>query len=259
MPTPYDHDRCEYLLAQTYPKDWESYLFHNVAHFHLLSEDDRARLRTDTQILVAEKDWEGCSGLRVTDEMKVTISAQACLLLLGIEHDYYSRVPSILVYPTTFVVPHGEWLDEYDPENAAAGQAIYRGPVILAWDAVLAEGRDPTGGENVVIHEFAHQFDFLDNSLNGTPDLSGGDEAERWYEVMTVEFTRLQRHVQKGRSTFLGDFAPKGETEFFAVATERFLTQLARLRHYHRRLYQVLAEFYHVEPLVWFPVNGASA
>src|SRR6516162_240597 len=134
MPMPYEDENHEYLSAQTYPKDWESYLFHNVAHFHLLSEDDRARLRTDTQILVAEKNWEGCSGLRVTDEMKVTIAAQACLMLLGIEHDYFSRVPSILVYPTTFVIPHGEWLDECNRENAAAGQAVYRGPVILAWD-----------------------------------------------------------------------------------------------------------------------------
>jgi Mlc titration factor MtfA (ptsG expression regulator) len=190
--------------------------------------------------------------------MKVTIAAQACLMLLGIEHDYYSRVPSILVYPTTFVIPHGEWLDEYHPENAAAGQAIYRGPVILAWDAVLSEGRDLSAGQNIVIHEFAHQFDFLDDSVNGTPDLSGRDVAERWYEVMTAEYTQLWRHVRKGRRTFLGDYAAKDETEFFAVATERFYTQPARLWHYHPPLYHVLAEFYRVEPIVWFHRNRGT-
>jgi Mlc titration factor MtfA (ptsG expression regulator) len=254
----YEHDSREYLFAQPYPEDWESYLLRNVAHFRVLSEAERARLRTDTRILVEEKNWESCGGLHVTDEMKVTIAAQACLMLLGIEHDYYSRVPSILVYPTTFVIPHGEWLDEYDPENAAAGQAVYRGPVILAWDAVLAEGRDPSAGNNVVIHEFAHQFDFLDDSFNGTPDLSGMDEAERWYEVMTAEYTRLRRHVRQGRNTFLGDYAAKDELEFFAVASERFFTQPVRLRHYHPPLYRVLAEFYRVEPIVWFPINSGG-
>ena len=33
--------------------------------------------------IVAEKDWEGCNGLELTDEIRVTIAAQASLLLLN--------------------------------------------------------------------------------------------------------------------------------------------------------------------------------
>jgi Mlc titration factor MtfA (ptsG expression regulator) len=239
-------------LAQPSPEDWERYLVRNVAHFHLLNEDERARLRVETRVLVAEKYWEGCGGQQVTDEVKVTIAAQACLMLLGMEHDYFSRVRSVLVYPSAFVIPRGEWMDDYEGAEVAAGQAVYRGPVILAWDVVRAEAQDPSSGNNLVIHEFAHQLDFLDGYVNGTPELRSDDQGQRWHEVMTVEYTRLLRAIRKGHDSFLGDHAARNETEFFAVASERLFTRPERLRHYHRALYDVLVEFYAVDPIEWF-------
>jgi Mlc titration factor MtfA (ptsG expression regulator) len=244
-----DHEE---LLTDFFLEEWESYLHQNVAHFPLLDETEQIRLRADLWVLVTEKNWEGCRGLQITDEMQVTIAAQACLLLLHLEHDYFSRVSSILVYPSVFVVPLGMWMDEFDLTHAASGQAVYRGPVILAWDAALAEGRDPSTGKNLVIHEFAHQLDFLDGVLNGTPDLADPSHAERWGEVMLAEYTRLQRHLRRGRQTFLGDYASKDEGEFFAVASERFYTRPERLRHLHPGLYEVLVEYYGVDPTRWF-------
>lgn len=238
--------------AQPIPEEWEQYLLRNVAHFHLLNEEERARLCFDTDNLIAAKYWEGCGGLRVTEEMKVTIAAQACLMLLGMEHDYFRRVTSVLIYPSTFLIPHGEWMDDFEGAQAAAGQAVYRGPVILAWDAVQAEGQDPQSGNNVVIHEFAHQLDFLDGSMNGTPELVREDLAERWHDVMTSEYARLLRANRKRRDTFLGDQAAWNETEFFAVASERFFTLPEHLRHFHPRLYEVLADYYGVDPIRWF-------
>jgi Mlc titration factor MtfA (ptsG expression regulator) len=247
------------LLARPFPEDWEAILLRNVAHFRLLSQDEQVRLRSIVQVLTAEKRWEGCGGLQITDEMKVTIAAQAGLMLLGIEHDYFGRVSSILVYPSAFIIPRGDWMDEPDPKYAAMGQAVYRGPVILAWDAVLAEGRDPAGGVNLVIHEFAHQLDFLDGSHNGTPDLPGRELAERWHEVMTSEYEQLQWDVRKGRDTFLGDYAAQNETEFFAVASERFFTLPEQLRQYHPALYDVLAEYYRVDPTQWSTPTPSGA
>ena len=247
-----EHYGREDILAQPYPEGWDLYLLHNVAHFHLLNDNERARLRDVSRVMVGEKNWEGCGGLQVTSEVKVTIAAQACLLLLGMEHDYFSCVQSVLVYPSAFMIPTSEWLDTYDGAVAAAGQAVYRGPVILAWDSVLAEGRDPSSGNNLVIHEFAHQLDFLDECINGTPDLTSEDQADRWHEVMMVEYLRLIRAIRKGHDTFLGVHAGRDEAEFFAVASERFFTRPERLRHYHRALYEVLAEFYGVDPIVWF-------
>jgi Mlc titration factor MtfA (ptsG expression regulator) len=209
--------------------------------------------------LVAEKSWEGCAGLPVTEEMKVTIAAQAGLMLLGMAHDYFSRILSVLVYPSAFELPLEDWEDEAGRRGLpVAGQAVYDGPVILAWDAVLTEGRDPTAGRNLVIHEFAHHLDFLDGYSNGTPELHGQRQSERWRGVMTAEYTRLQRDLRRGRETFLGNYAAAREAEFFAVASERFFTRPDRLRHYHPSLYELLAEYYGTEPIRWFAGPGAS-
>lgn len=252
----YRENARRHLLEQQFPPPWLSFLAGNVAQYPHLSDQQQTHLRNDTRIIVAEKTWEGCGGLLITDEIKVTVAAQACLLLLGrTEHDYFARVRSILVYPTTFRVtdansqdPYGEW-HEGDP---AAGQSVYRGPVILAWDAVLSEGRDLSFGSNVVIHEFAHQLDFLDGYTNGTPEISDDDLYDRWCDVMTEEFQKLQERVRKGKKTLLGDYAATSETEFFCVASEVFFTQPTRLRGRHPALYALLADYYRVNPVKWF-------
>jgi Mlc titration factor MtfA (ptsG expression regulator) len=240
-----------HLLAQPFPEPWLAFLQANVYHYRLLSETKRARLQNDARVLIAEKTWEGCRGLTVTDEMQVTIAAQAALMLLGQEHDHFRRVPSILIYPSGFLATDEAMEEAGWLPMAAAGQAVYRGPVILAWDAVLAEGRDPSRGRNIVIHEFAHQLDFVDGCADGTLDLEG-ERAERWSEVLTAEYDRLRRHVRQGRDTFLGDYAATNKSEFFAVASERFFARPAKLRHYHPALYEALRENYAVDPEEWF-------
>ncbi len=247
--------------SRPFPAEWERYLNDNVAHFRLLSELERAKVRADTQVLVAKKYWEGCGGLEVTDEMKVTVAGQAALLLLHLEHDYFRRVQSILIYPSTFVIPGGEWMDLIEEGTPATGQAAYRGPVIVAWDAVLAEGRDPSSGRNVVIHEFAHQLDSLDGSFNGTPELASNEQEKQWQRVMSEEFEKVRRKVRAGHGTLLGGYAVKNETEFFSVASERFYTRPADLRRLHPELYQILSGFYGVNPIEWFAraaISGES-
>ena len=88
------------------PPEWEVFLRANVAHFSMLDEAERDELRVMIQIFMEEKHWEGCGGRELTDEIRVTIAAQACLLLLALPHDdYYRNVESILVYPSTIVPP----------------------------------------------------------------------------------------------------------------------------------------------------------
>jgi Mlc titration factor MtfA (ptsG expression regulator) len=254
----YRRHRRQRLLAEPYPEGWESILRTNVGHYSLLTEPQRARLRDDLRVLVAEKEWEGCGGLSVTEEMQVTIAAEAALLLLGIEHDYFRPVLSILVYPATFQIPRSRWHDREPIVDGMEGQAVHRGPVILAWDAVLAEAKDPRCGQNVVIHEFAHQLDFMDGYFNGAPGAHDPEQAERWYQVMSREYRHLQRSLDLGRGTFFGLYAGTNEGEFFAVVSERFFTRPAPFRRWHPDLYQVLAEYYRVDPCTWFAAAEAD-
>jgi MtfA peptidase len=241
----------ETSVPEPFPDDWLAILESNVFHYQLLGETERTRLKNDARALVAQKSWEGCGGLSVNDEMKVTIAGQACLMLLGRDHDCFSRVVSILIYPSAFQAADEAWQNEGWGPVELAGQAVYHGPVILAWDTVLAEGRDPSTGGNLVIHEFAHQLDFVDGYADGTLALAGA-EAERWNRILTAEYNRLRREVRQGHDTFLGDYAATSKTEFFATASERFFTQPHKLRHYHSELYETLAATYALDPERWF-------
>ena len=244
------------LSAQSFPQEWESVLLSNVAHYGLLSKEEQSHLRNDARILLVEKQWEGCGGLKMTDEIRLTIAAQAALMLLGLKNHYFSRVLSIVVFPSEFELPKEEWEDETAKGQVVDGQAVNYGPVILSWDTVLAEGQNPSMGHNLVIHEFAHQLDFLDGYTNGVPPLKGKQQFAKWRQTMTAEFTRLRRDFRKGRDTFLGDYAATNAGEFFSVASERFFMVPMKLRHYHGKLYHLLAESYRVDPVRWFAGRG---
>jgi len=244
------HHNREQLLAEPFPEGWDTAIERNVAHFELLNKEEQASLRQIVKVVVAEKNWEGCQDLVVTDEMKVTIAAQAGLMLLGMEHDYFDRVPTILIYPSGFSVPTDRW--QQGGGFAASGQAVYRGPVILAWDEVQAEGRHPARGNNVVIHEFAHQLDFLDGYMDGTPEVADPELARRWEQVIAREYKNLLHDLRSGHRTILGEYAGTNKTEFFAVACERFFTIPEPMRASHPELYELLANFFRIDPTRWF-------
>ena len=234
------------LLAAPFPAEWLSFLNHNVAVYRLLTEAEQARLRDDLRVFVAEKSWEGCGGLTVTDEIRVTIAAQACLLLLGIEHDYFSRVLTILVYPGAYRSPEGDLgpAGVVHEDTGRLGEAWYRGPVILSWDAVRGGGQDHHDGQNVVLHEFAHQLDFLDGLADGTPPLKSREQYRRWHEVMTAEYERLIKDSAHHKARLLDDYGATNPTEFFAVATECFFEKPVQMKRRHAALYDVLREYY---------------
>ena len=239
------------ILARPFSAGWERILQRNFAYDRWLSTDDRQKLRRDLQIVVAEKYWEGCNGLEITDEIRVTIAAQACLLVLGFENEFFDRVQTILVYPDQYVAtemtrqPGGVVTETMSPR---LGEAWYGGPVILSWPSVLAGGRNPGDGRNVVLHEFAHVLDMQDHDINGTPPLSSSDQYQAWHEVMTAEYNQLLRHSNQGRATLLDGYGTKDEAEFFAVATECFFEQPLPMTHRHPRLYELLREFYRQHP-----------
>ena len=242
------------LLAEPFPIRWDAILRHNVWHYPRLSAAEQAKLRDITRILVAEKEWEGCKGLWVNEEMKVTIAAQAALLILNLDHDYYARVPSIVLYPDSFRTPVAEdgWEDDELSDTVLSGQAVYRGPVILSWHEVLEEGRDPTMGANVVIHEFAHQLDFQDNCVNGTPPLDDPVLAARWAPVMTEAYDRHKASVNRGRETFFTEHAADSESEFFANAAEVFFCLPVELEEEEPEVFAMLAGYFRQDPRHWF-------
>lgn len=237
-------------------ENWQDYLHRNIAHFPILNDKQQKRILKQIPKFITDKFWQGCAGLTITEEMRVTIAAQVCLMLLGLSHDYFSRVRTILVYPSAFMMPEetedgDDELEEGDGILVRQGETHSFGPVILAWDSVMKEARNPGLGQNVVIHEFAHQLDMLDGDFDGTPDLHG-DAARKWKAMLDSEFAQLQRSVRQGYATFLGDYAASNKSEFFAVASERFFTLPHELKQHHPDLFELLRSGYVVDPREWF-------
>lgn len=233
---------------------WEDILHRNVGHYCFLEDTERTQLRSLIQVFIAEKDWIGAGGLELTDEIRVTISAQACLLLLGLPHNYYKNVKTIIVYPSAVVPPPRKLgffenaMAPVDPAQPIIGQAVRRGPVIIIWDAALREGRHPKSGHNVIYHEFAHKLDMLDGSINGTPPLRDRAEYHDWAQTCSNEYFRLKKRIEKGKKSFLNTYAATNEAEFFAVATEQFFDQPRLMIKYAPDLYRVFKKYYRQDP-----------
>ena len=246
--------RRKKLTRAPFPSLWDDIIRRNVGHYCFLEDAERAHLRALIQVFIAEKYWEGAGGLELTDEIRITISAQACLLLLGLPHNYYKNVKSIIVYPSTVVPPTRKsgffenTLAPVGPAQPIIGQAFQRGPVIIIWDAALRGGCHPKSGHNVIYHEFAHKLDMLDGSADGTPPLKDRAEYRDWVQTCSDEYLRLKNRTEKGKKSFLDAYAATNEAEFFAVATEQFFDQPRLMLKHAPDLYRVLKNYYCQDP-----------
>lgn len=246
--------RRKKLLAEPFPEAWRRTIEHNVRLYGTLTADEQARVRSYVQVFAAEKNWEPCAGLIMTDEIRVTIAAQVGILVLGLSPiEYFDHVLSVLVYPDTYVAEqsqtyHGGGVIE-ESDSARLGEAWYRGPVILAWGDVLKESRGERPGRNVTLHEFAHQLDMLNGrDTDGTPPLETADQDRRWLEVLNRRYRELVEACEQGRPTTLDCYGATNTAEFFAVATEQFFERPAVMQRRLEDLYGLFREFYRQDP-----------
>jgi Mlc titration factor MtfA (ptsG expression regulator) len=237
----------------SFPEAWRTLLTERVAHWCYLDDVERAHLEDLIKVFLVDKEFEGAGGLAVADDVKVTIAAQACLLLLGLDRDYYRDVHSIIVYPSTVVRrgPQGSAVLPGAVTEAPMpllGEARLHGPVLIVWDQALAQARHPERGHNVVYHEFAHKIDMMYGPADGTPPGPDRFSSRRWGEVLTREFEALRQRTDEGKPTLLDTYGAVNAAEFFAVATEYFFDLPVPLQRECPDLYAVLSEFYRQDP-----------
>lgn len=240
------------LRQKPFPADWITILSRNVPYYNRLSPADRQELHGHIQVFLAEKYFEGCGGLAVSQEMKVTIAAQACILLLHRETDYYPRLVSILIYPNTYLAHHRERNGiglVTEGIQHRQGESWAHGTVVLSWDTVRRGASDAQDGHNVVFHEFAHQLDIEDGRMaDGSVSLPRGSMYSAWARILSREYDALKKDVAAGRPTVLDSYAASSPAEFFAVATECFFETPVLLKEKHPELYAELKLYYRQDP-----------
>src|SRR6266576_3227588 len=202
--------RRDRLRARSFPAAWKSILNRNLPIFRRLPSSDQSELLGHVQVLLAEKHFEGCGGLELTDEIRVTIAAQASLLLMHRETDYYPELVSIIVYPSGYTatedrhIGHGIWEEGAEDRLGHTGHRLRA--LVLAWDSVRHGAAAPTDGENLVLHEFAHQLDFENQRSDGTPALETRGDYLAWARVMSAEFEALRDATDSGVPTLLDSY-----------------------------------------------------
>lgn len=239
------------LLAEAVPDAWRQIVAQNVGVFALLPAAQQQRLLSLSRVIAAERRWVGCQGLEITDEIRATVAAQAALLLLGVDGYYFDKLPSILIYPGTFVRPHAAGKAIVDEEAGALGESWQGGSIVLSWQSALEGGRQPHDGHNVVVHEFAHHLDSLDGEAGGHPPQSSREAAAKWDRVVDIEYGKLLRALADGEQTLLDPYAAENKAEFFAVASEVFFELPAEMAERHPQLFEILRDFYQLDPASW--------
>lgn len=242
------------IIGSDFPDSWAAIVNHRLPFTRSLPDKQRQRLENLIKLFIADKNFIGCAGQEINDDIRVTIAAQACLLIMNRPETHYQKLRSILVYPSTFVATR-EVRDDLGlvsvQQHALLGESWDMGKVVLAWDNVESGVMNLHDGHNVVLHEFAHQLDSESGATNGAPVLRTRGAYKSWAQIFQLEFDRLRNGRLHHEQSLLDEYGATNPAEFFAVATETFFEEGKAMRSNHRALYDELANFYHLDPAEW--------
>jgi len=250
----YPRSRRRKLDSSQFPTQWLPILRKSLTVYKLMWPDQQEQLRKLIVRFIADKKFIGCAGQQITDEIRVTIAAHACLLLLNRPNNEYADLHSILVYPAAFIVTRDSRDNQglvSTNEQILAGESWSTGKVILSWDNVTSGVRSFRDGHNVVLHEFAHQLDGESGITNGAPLLYSKNAYASWTQVLTKEFEALREASAAHRHTLIDEYGATNPAEFFAVVTETFFEQPYQLEERHKALFDELLNYYRVDPREW--------
>ncbi|MHC4694396.1 MAG: M90 family metallopeptidase [Planctomycetota bacterium] len=241
------------LFAAAFPQQWKEIVSRNVPLYNRLPDSLKEQLHGLVNVFVGEANFEGCGGLEITDEIRVTIAAQASMLLLNRKALYFRKLRSILVYPHTYVAKtvssNGTIIIK--GQSVRLGESWQNGPVVLSWDSVTGGTLNITDARNVVLHEFAHQLDQEDGAADGAPILEHRSRYTTWARVLSKEYEVLQKNKRERRRSVLNKYGATNPAEFFAVATETFFEKPKQMVKRHPELYDELKSYYKLDPVEW--------
>jgi Mlc titration factor MtfA (ptsG expression regulator) len=246
-------NKRKHLLVMPFPQEWKQIIQKNVPLYNRLPDSLKQQLHGLVNVFLAEKKFEGCGGLEITGEIRVTIAAQACILLLNRKAKFFPKLRTILVYPHTYTAKtiSSDGAVIINGHDVRLGESWQNGPVVLAWDSVTGGTRNIADAKNVVLHEFAHQLDQEDGAADGAPILEHRSGYIAWARVLSKEYETLQKKKEEHGKSVLNKYGATNPAEFFAVATETFFEKSKQMKKRHPELYDELKNYYKLDPVEW--------
>ena len=242
------------LVQRPFPEQWLAIVKRNVAIYAHLDRDQQRELQGHIQIFLKEKQFIGCLGLLVTEEIRVTIAAIACILLFNRRHTYFPNLCSILIYPNAYVATEtvSDGLVVQERRMTRLGESWKRDQLVLAWAQIAQDITQWQDGQNVVLHEFAHQLDQEEGLAEGVPILPRQSDFDLWAKVMSKAYLELSDRLERGQKVSINSYGATSPAEFFAVVTETFFEKPTVLVKNYPDLYAVLQSYYHLNPIDWY-------
>lgn len=241
-------------VAEVFREEWIALLEKNVPLYERLPDELRLRLHERIGQFIASIRFEGCGGLELTEDMILTVAAQACLLVIHRDGNPYPQLKVVYLYPSTFssvqkrmdasgIVTEGE--------IHRLGESWDSGTVVLAWNAVAQGAQNIFDAENVTLHEFAHQLDHEEGPTDGAPSLPSNAAYRSWARVFQENYSDFLHLTEKGKKTVIDSYGATNPAEFFAVATETFFEKPRQLFQKRPELYEEMMHYYGLDPREW--------
>jgi len=244
------------VMSRPFPEKWEDILIKNFVIYKHLSHTNKKKLQQLVLLFLEQKDFEGCGGLEINDEIRVTIAAEAVFLLLSRDvFEPFPNLKTVLVYPHAYVASGKQSIASggiavEDVPSARLGESWQYGDVVVAWDHAKRGGRNIDDGHNVVFHEFSHQLDQENGYSDGAPPMPASAH-KTWAMVLGCEYKELVEKTQKHIKDVIDAYGSVNAAEFFAVSTEAFFEKPIQLKNSHPALFEELRKYYHIDPLSW--------
>lgn len=245
--------RRSQLITKPLPPKYIHILENDFPLYMRLPDDLQQTLGGHIQVFLDEKEIVGRDGFAITDQVRILIAAQACILILKRPGNYYPGFQSILVYPDTYQAnsTRTDGMLHITDTSTRAGESWHKGPIVLAWSHVLQGARDSRDGRNVVMHEFAHKLDEENSAMDGLPMLPTASQYKAWSEVLNAEFKVQQQKWAEGIDDVIDTYGATSPAEFFAVVTETFFEKPHPLENHHPKLYEQFKQCYLLDPKQW--------
>lgn len=225
-------------VKKPFPAVWRKILENNSPFYRCIGDDGRKRFEKDIQLFLSDFRIEGVAGTEVDLETKLLVAAGISTMIHGRPLWEPPIKDGVVVYP-------GERFDrDYrSGKGNIAGQASYRGPLIVTKESLKRSFSDPHDGYNIIFHELAHYFDLEDGTADGIPSLGlSAEYVMEWKRLVMQEWKK----VREDRS-FLDLYAGMNEAEFFAVSSEFFFEKPWVMAEQTPDLYHLLKEFYNLD------------
>ncbi|MEM8496397.1 MAG: M90 family metallopeptidase [Pseudomonadota bacterium] len=245
--------RRQRIPGAPFPTSYIEILQSNMGLYPALPASLKTALHRGINLFLFDKEFVGCDGQEITDEVRLTIAGNACLLVLAQTRQIYPSFKTILVYPSTYTVTQKTHEGEvvFDEHSTRAGESWFRGPIVLSWTDIVHGSKNIVDGQNVVIHEFAHKLDEENGVMDGLPILRDRTHYSEWSNVLNSEYDAFLKRVQTRRNKVIDEYGAISAVEFFAVISESFFEKSVRMKSDLPELYGQLQRFYGLDPASW--------